>query len=136
MAKYTIEAVEGIGDAYGKKLRAHGISNTDLFLAASRTKALRKELSKKTGIDERNILKWANHVDLFRIKGIGPQNAELLEAAGVDTVKELSKRKADSLYKKLEETNAAKKLVRRIPFLSVVTRWIETAKTLPGGLSY
>lgn len=136
MANYSVESVEGIGEVYGKKLREQGIKNTDQLLSATRTKAFRKELAEKTGISEDLILKFANHVDLFRVNGIGSQYAEILEAAGVDTVKELATRKPENLVKKMEEVNAVKKLVRRTPCLKVVTKWVESAKTLPRGLEY
>ncbi len=136
MANYSVETVEGIGEVYGKKLREQGIKNTDQLLSATRTKAFRKELAEKTGIKEDLILKFANHVDLFRVDGIGPQSAEILEAAGVDTVKELATRKPENLVKKMEEVNAVKKLVRRVPYLKVVTKWVESAKTLPRSLEY
>lgn len=136
MANYSVETVEGIGEVYGKKLREQGIKNTDQLLSATRTKAFRKELAEKTGIKEDLILKFANHVDLFRVNGIGPQSAEILEAAGVDTVKELATRKPENLVKKMEEVNAAKRLVRRVPYLKVVTKWVESAKTLPRSLEY
>lgn len=136
MANYSVESVEGIGEVYGKRLREQGIKNTDQLLSATRTKAFRKELAEKTGISEDLILKFANHVDLFRVDGIGSQYAEILEAAGVDTVKELATRKPENLVKKMEEVNAVKKLVRRTPGLKVVTKWVESAKTLPRGLEY
>ncbi len=136
MANYSVESVEGIGEVYGKKLREQGIKNTDQLLSATRTKAFRKELAEKTGISEDLILKFANHVDLFRVDGIGSQYAEILEAAGVDTVKELATRKPENLVKKMEEVNAVQKLVRRTPCLKVVTKWVESAKTLPRGLEY
>ena len=136
MAKYNIEAVEGIGEAYGKKLREQGVTDTDKLLAAARTKAFRKDLAQKTGIDEALILKFANHVDLFRVQGVGPQYAELLEASGVDTVKELANRKPENLVKKMEEVNEEKHLVRRTPVLKSVTKWVDSAKALPRGLEY
>lgn len=136
MANYKIEEIEGIGPAFGEKLRAAGITSTDKLFAACHTKKQRKELAEQTGIDEAKILKWANMSDLFRIKGVGSEYAELLEAAGVDTVKELAQRKADNLTAKMEEVNAAKKLVRRTPVLKNVEGWIAQAKELPRGLEY
>lgn len=136
MANYDIEAIEGIGSSYGKKLREAGIKNTDALLSATRTKAFRKELAHKSGISEELILRFANHVDLFRVNGVGPQYAELLEASGVDTVRELSQRRADNLTAKMEEVNAHKQIVRRVPSSKVVTKWIESAKALPRGIEY
>ncbi|MDO4779420.1 MAG: DUF4332 domain-containing protein [Bacteroides sp.] len=136
MANYKIEEIEGIGPAYGEKLRKIGITSTDKLLEACLTKKQRKEVSEKTGLDEAKILKWANMTDLFRIKGVGSEYAELLEAAGVDTVKELAQRKADNLTAKMEEVNAQKKLVRRTPALKSVESWVAQAKQLPRKLEY
>lgn len=136
MANYKIEEIEGIGPAYGEKLRAAGINTTDKLFKACTTKKQRQQLAETTGIEEARILKWANMVDLFRVKGIGAQYAELLEAAGVDTVKELAQRKAENLTAKMEEVNAEKKLVRLTPALKSVQNWVAQAKELPRGLEY
>ena len=96
MANYKVIEVEGIGPVMAGKLNDAGINMTDQLLQACKTKANRKALAEKSGIDEAKILKFANMVDLFRIKGVGSEYAELLEAAGVDTVKELATRKAEN----------------------------------------
>lgn len=88
MANYKIEDIEGIGPAYGEKLRNAGVTDTDGLLAACKTAAQRKELAEKADISEKLILEWANHADLYRVKGIGSEYADLLEEAGVDTVPE------------------------------------------------
>lgn len=121
---------------YGEKLSAAGINTTDKLLAACKTKKQRKELAAKTGIEEAKILKWTNMVDLFRIKGVGSEYAELLEAAGVDTVKELAHRKPENLTAKMEEVNAEKNLVRRTPALKNVESWVAQAKERPAGIEY
>ncbi|MDO4695643.1 DUF4332 domain-containing protein [Porphyromonas sp.] len=136
MANYKIEEIEGIGPVLGKKFRAAGITSTDALLKACTTKKNRKELAEKVGINEAQVLKFANQVDLFRIKGVGSEYAELLEAAGVDTVKELAQRKPENLCEKMAEVNEKKKLVRRVPPLKSVQNWIEQAKTLPRALEY
>lgn len=136
MAQYKIEDVEGIGPAYGEKLRAAGISNTDQLLVAGKTKKGRVELAEKTGISESLILKWVNMVDLYRVKGIGSEFSELLEASGVDTVKELKHRVPANLTQKMVEVNTQKKLTRRVPTQAVVAEWIEQAKTLPAAVEY
>ena len=130
MANYPIEDVEGIGPTYGEKLRGAGINDTDGLLKAAATKKDRKALAEKTELSETNILKWANMVDLYRIKGVGSEFAELLEAAGVDTVPELAQRRPDNLAAKMAEVNEAKKLTRRVPTEAEVTKWVEEAKTL------
>ena len=136
MANYKIEEIEGIGVALGKKFRDVGITTTDALFKACVTKKQRKELAEKAGVEEAKVLKFANHVDLFRVKGIGSEYADLLEAAGVDTVKELATRNAENLVKKMTEVNEAKKLVRRVPPLKSVEGWVEQAKALPRGLEY
>jgi len=136
MANYKIEDVEGIGPSYGEKLRKAGIENTDQMLTAGKTKKDRTELAKQTGISEALILKWVNMVDLYRIKGIGSEFSELLEASGVDTVKELKHRIPSNLIKKMTEVNEQKKLTRRVPTEAMVTDWIEQAKQMPAMVEY
>lgn len=136
MANYKIEEVEGIGPVMGEKLRNVGINTTDKLLDNVKTKAQRKSLAEQTEISEKLILRFANMVDLFRITGVGQEYAELLEAAGVDTVPELAQRRADNLCAKMEEVNEQKKLTRRTPSLKEVTKWVEEAKTLPRVLEY
>lgn len=136
MANKKIEEVEGIGPAIGEKLRAAGVIMTDDLLSQGKTTKQRAELAGKSGLSEKQILKFANMVDLFRIKGVGAEFAELLEAAGVDTVPELAQRKAENLTTKMEEVNAVKKLCRRTPSLKEVTDWVSQAKELPRMLEY
>jgi predicted flap endonuclease-1-like 5' DNA nuclease len=128
--------IEGIGESYEVKLREAGITSVEGLLTACATKKNRVDLVAKTGITEKLILKWANHADLIRIKGIGGEYAELLEAAGVDTVPELSKRKPDNLLAKMTEVNEAKKLVRKMPVKKQVEDWIQQAAKLPRALQY
>lgn len=136
MANYKIEEIEGIGPALGEKLRSAGVTNTDKMLANAKTKSQRQKLAEATGISEQKILKFANMADLFRITGVGQEFAELLEAAGVDTVPELARRNAENLFAKMEEVNEEKKLTRRTPSLKEVEKWIEEAGDLPRALEY
>jgi predicted flap endonuclease-1-like 5' DNA nuclease len=133
---YKVIDIEGVGAAYAEKLTAAGLTTTAQLLAKCTTPSGRKALAEETGISDKLILKWANHADLFRVKGVGPQFAELLEAAGVDTVKELAHRKAENLAAKMAEVNAEKKLVRRVPVVSEVQKMVDFAKELPGVLTY
>lgn len=132
----NIATIEGIGPVYAEKLIAAGIKTVEAYLEATKDPKGRKALAEATGIDDTRILKWANMADLFRIKGVGEEYSELLEAAGVDTVKELKHRNAENLHAKMEEVNAVKKLVRQTPSLNAVTDWIEQAKSLPAVLTY
>lgn len=134
MAK--LEDVEGIGATYAEKLRQAGVRSTDAFLKRAATPKGRKELAEASGISEKLILEWANHLDLYRIKGVGSEYSDLLEEAGVDTVVELAQRNPENLYQKLVEVNNAKKLVRKMPVQSQVADWIEQAKKLPRVLEY
>ncbi len=128
--------VEGIGPVYAQKLTDAGIVTTEVLLEKGAAPKGRKEIAEKTGIGDALILKWVNRVDLSRIKGIGSEFADLLEAAGVDTVPELAKRVPANLAKKLEEVNTAKKLTRKLPTAAQVTDWVEQAKKLPRAITY
>ncbi|HMO39967.1 MAG TPA: DUF4332 domain-containing protein [Saprospiraceae bacterium] len=136
MANYKIEEIEGIGPVMGEKLRAAGVKTTDALLENTKTKKQRQDLAEATGISEKLILRFANMADLFRINGVGQEFAELLEAAGVDTVPELAQRRPDNLTAKMEEVNAEKKLTRRTPSLKEVEKWVAEAKELPRALEY
>lgn len=133
---YKVEQIEGVGAAYAEKLNEAGVKTTEELLAKCGTKAGRAELAEATGISEKLILKWTNHADLFRINGIAGQFAELLEAAGVDTVKELKHRVPANLHAKLVEVNAEKNLCNRVPSLPELEKMVEQAKELPAAISY
>ncbi|NIO41263.1 MAG: DUF4332 domain-containing protein [Burkholderiales bacterium] len=135
MAK-SIESIEGIGPKFGAALRNAGVSTVEGLLKAGADKKSRVALAEKTGISEGRILKCVNMADLFRINGVASQYAELLECAGVDTVKELKHRNAENLAAKMAEVNEEKKLVRRPPSAAVVSDWVAQAKKLPAAVSY
>lgn len=133
---YKIAEIEGIGDAYAAKLQEAGIKTTEDLLNKCATTAGRKNLAEETGISPKLILKWTNHADLFRIKGVAGQFAELLEAAGVDTVKEFRHRVAANLYPKLVEVNEEKNLCNRVPSVAEIEKMIAQAKELEPIISY
>jgi predicted flap endonuclease-1-like 5' DNA nuclease len=135
MATKVID-IEGVGPAYAAKLAAAGVKTTEELLARAGGEKGRVELAATTGIAEGLLLKWVNHSDLMRVNGIGPQYAELLEAAGVDTVKELRNRNAGNLAAKLSEVNAARNLSGAAPTLTMVTSWIAAARTLDPRVSH
>ena len=134
MTKLT--TVEGIGEVYSQKLAEAGIQTTEQLLEQGASPAGRKAIVEKTDISAKLILKWINRVDLFRIKGVSEEYADLLEIAGVDTVPELAQRNAENLYQKLVEANQEKNLVRRLPSQAAVSDWIEQAKQLPRAINY
>ena len=134
----SIETIEGIGAKYAKILRKSNIASTKALLDRGATKKGRKELATETKIDETLILKWCNMADLMRVKGVAEEYSELLEVAGVDTVKELRKRKAANLHTAMAEANAKrkKKLVRQVPGLKQVENWVAHAKELDPVMKY
>ncbi len=134
MAK--IDDIEGIGAAFGAKLKEAGVVTVDGLLKLGSSPAGRKQLEDKTGIRHDLILKWVNHADLYRIKGIGAEYSDLLECAGVDTVAELAHRNPENLFAMLETTNKERDLVRRLPTQKQVAAWVAEAKTLPKVVTY
>lgn len=133
---YKIEQVEGIGPVYAEKLAAVGIKTTEDLLAQCASAAGRKKVEETTEISHKLILKWTNHADLFRINGIAGQFAELLEAAGVDTVKEFRHRVPANLQPKLVEVNNEKNLCNRVPSVSELEKMIAQAKELEPLITY
>ena len=134
--KVPIETIEGIGPTYGVKLKENGIHYVSDLLDCGASRKGRDELVEKTGISHTLILKWVNMADLMRISGIGEEYSELLEYAGVDTVKELRNRNPEHLYQAMVEANQTRKLVRRTPYLSEVQSWVEQAKHLDPVMTY
>lgn len=130
MSDYPIEAVEGIGPSYGNKLEEAGIKTTAAFLDKCASKKGRQAVAEETGISEKLILTWANLADLMRINGVGPQFAELLEASGVDTVKELAQRNPVNLAAKMKGVNDEKNLAKAEPSSSMVAQWVAEADTM------
>jgi predicted flap endonuclease-1-like 5' DNA nuclease len=128
--------VEGIGAVYAEKLKGAGIATTEALLKEGATPAGRKKIEKATGIGHSLILRWINHVDLFRVKGVQKQYAELLEAAGVDSIPELAQRDPAHLHPKMVSVNEQKKLVRKLPTPDQVAEWVKQAKSLPRVISY
>jgi len=133
---YPIIDIEGIGPKYTKMLKKVGISQTKHLLARGASKQSRKELARESGCTEAQILKWTNMADLMRIRGVAEEYSELLEAAGVDTVKELRTRKPDNLHEKMSEVNAKKKLVRQLPGPKQIAKWVGHAKKLKPVMTY
>jgi predicted flap endonuclease-1-like 5' DNA nuclease len=131
-----LTAIEGVGATYAEQLKAAGVGTTKALLEAGGSPSGRKDIAAKTGIAEGQILKWVNHVDLFRISGVSEEYADLLEAAGVDTVVELAQRNAANLHGQVVQVNGEKQLVRQVPAESQVGGWIEQAKGLPRLVTY
>jgi len=126
----SIDAIEGIGHKYATKMRKARVRTTEALLKKAATKRGRKQLADATGLPERQILDWVNRADLMRIKGVGEEYSDLLEASGVDTVRELRRRNAANLRTAMIEINDKKSLVRRLPTEGMVQRWVDNAKEL------
>ena len=134
MTKLT--SIEGIGAPYAAKLKAAGVGTVEALLEAGATPQGRQELEEATGIVRASILEWVNLADLMRIKGVGEEYSDLLEEAGVDTVKELRNRNPDNLHAALVKANEEKQLTRRLPTRNQVASWIEQARALPPKVTY
>jgi predicted flap endonuclease-1-like 5' DNA nuclease len=132
----SIDAIEGIGPRNATKLRKVGVRTTEALLKTAASKKGRKELAATSGIGEKSILEWVNRADLMRVKGVGEEYSDLLEAAGVDTVKELRNRNPKNLLKAMVDVNDKKRLVRRLPTESMVERWVAAAKKLDPMVTY
>ncbi len=127
----SLTTIEGIGPVFEEKLNAAGITSCEELLTRGATKQGREDIVNASGIDASRILRFVNHADLCRIKGVGGEYSELLEAAGVDSVPELAQRNAANLAAKMAEVNEAKSLVRQVPSETSVAGWVEEAKSLP-----
>ena len=128
--------IEGIGGKYAAALEAAGVETVESLLEQGGAPDGRAKIAEKAGLTPQQVLEWVNRADLMRVKGIGSEYADLLEAAGVDTVKELATRRADNLHARLEEVNTAKSLVRRTPSANEVETWVTEAKGLPAKVTY
>jgi len=131
-----IQDIEGIGATYAEKLKSAGIQTTGDMLKKGGTSRGRAELAAAAGLTDTQILEWVYRADLYRIKGVGSEYADLLEAAGVDTVAELAQRSAENLAERLRAVNAEKQKVRRRPGVQQVGKWIKQAKSLPKAVEY
>lgn len=132
----SIDAIEGLGVKSATRLRKARIRTTEALLKRAATRTGRRQLSDETGFTTQQILEWVNRADLFRVKGIGSEYSDLLEAAGVDTVKELRTRNAANLTDRMAVVNRKKRLVRRLPTESMVSGWISSAKRLEPVVKY
>lgn len=128
--------IEGIGSQYAAKLKAVGVGSTARLLKVAAHRQGRQDLSEQSGVSEGLLLEWVNLADLMRIKGIGPEFSDLLEEAGVDTVKELRNRRPEALHQAMIEINRKRRLVRRVPGRSEVERWVSEAKSLKPVVTY
>jgi hypothetical protein len=133
---YPLTDIEGIDADVVAILKTVGIRSTERLLEAASTVKARKILAIKTGFDEKQLLCWANVADRMRVRGISKEYSGLLQAAGVDTVKELKYRNPANLAKAMADANRKHKMVRLLPSEKVIERWIGHARTLPLKITY
>ncbi|MGD8207410.1 MAG: DUF4332 domain-containing protein [Thiohalocapsa sp.] len=131
-----IKDLKGMTDAIAETLKARQIADNEQLVEAAAAPAQRKELATACGCDPKEILELANRADLARVKGVSGVYSDLLEQAGVDTVKELATRKPENLHAKIAETNDAIRLTERPPTTAQVEDWVAQAKALPKTLTY
>lgn len=126
----SIDSIAGIGHRNATKLRKARVRTTEALLKAASTRSGRRALARRTGLPEKSLLGWVNRAELMRIKGIGSEYADLLEAAGVDTVRELRRRNPVRLLETMTDLNLRRRLVRRLPTEGMVAGWVESAKEI------
>ncbi len=132
----SISTIEGLNHRQATRLRKARVRTTEALLRTAATRKGRRDLGDTTGMAERLILTWVNRADLMRVKGVGEEYSDLLEAAGVDTIKELRRRNPRNLLDTMIEVNNKQRLVRRLPTEVMVTRWVDHAKTLDPIVKY
>lgn len=132
----SIDAIEGIGHRNATKLRKARVRTTEALLKTASTRTGRRRLASRTNLPEKSILQWVNRADLMRVKGVGSEYSDLLEAAGVDTIKELRRRNPANLLDTMVEINQRRRLVRRLPTESMVSGWVDAAKDIEPLVAY
>src|SRR5262245_16145182 len=132
----NIAEIEGVGTGFAQKLESAGLKTVEALLERGASPAGRQKIAESAGVSPKLVLRWVNHADLFRLKGVAGEMAELLESAGVDSVPELATRRADNLRERMVSVNEARKLVRQVPTSQQVQGWIEQARHLPRVVQY
>ncbi len=136
MPYHPITDIRAIGADVAASLKSEGIRTTVGLLRSAKTPKQRLRIADKIGADKEHVLDWVTAADRMRIRGVGWEYAELLRAAGVKTANELKYRNPQNLVEKMTEANGRRRLVRLLPSLNTVKRWIENAKKLPPVVRY
>ncbi len=132
----SIDTIEGIGHKQATSLRKARLRTVEALLKKGSTRKGRRDVAASTGISGKLILEWVNRADLMRVRGVGEEYSDLLEAAGVDTVKELRRRNPTNLLIAMVAINTKSLLVRRLPTETMVQRWVEHAGELDTIVTY
>jgi hypothetical protein len=133
---YPIKDIQAIGADAAQILKSEGIRTTVGLLRSGKTPKQRLKIAEKIGIDDEHVLSWVTAADRMRVKGVGWEYAQLLLAVGVKTAKELKYRNPQKLVDQMAEANTKRKLVRVLPSVSMVSRWIDSAKKLSPLIRY
>lgn len=133
---YPITEIRGIGADTAALLKSEGIRTTVGLLRLAKTPKQRLKIADRIGADDKLVLDWVTAADRMRVKGVGWEYSELLRAAGVKTAKELKYRNPQKLVDQMTNANTRRRLVRLLPTVSMVERWIESAKKLPPAIRY
>lgn len=126
----SISVIDSMDQRDATKLRKAGVRTTGALLKVAATRTGRRRLAKSAGLSESDILAWVNRADLMRIKGVGSEYADLMEAAGVDTIRELRRRNPERLLAVMTDLNLRRRLIRRLPTNGMVAGWIEAANEI------
>lgn len=124
----SIGQIEGLDLKSATKLRKAGVRTTEGLLKVAATKRQRLELAERAAVDADALLGWVQRADLMRIKGIGGEYADLLDAVGVSTIRALRRRNPLALTAAIAEINDRKRIVRRLPTDTMVVQWVALAK--------
>ena len=133
---YPLTDIDGIDRETATVLKSAGIRSSKSLLDAAATASGRKILAGRTGLPEKQLLKWANLANFMSLRGVSREYADLLQKSGVDTVKELKYRNPAKLVEAMAAANRSRKLVRVLPSEKRVVRWIDDAKKLPPKITY
>jgi predicted flap endonuclease-1-like 5' DNA nuclease len=133
---YSIKDLKDVSAGLAAKLQEVGVGTTEQLLEKAGSSAGRKQLADEIGASASQLLTWVNEADLMRVPGIAEGFSQLLEAAGVDTVKELATRNAENLTAKIADVNEQLNLAGRVPNQDQVAAWIAAAKDLVPKVSH
>jgi len=130
-----IDQVAGVEQKAATRLRKVGVRTSKGLIEQASTRRGRTELSKSTGVTPKDLQLWVHHADLLRVRGVGAEYADLLVAAGVDTLRDLRRRNPTALLAKIIGLNGSERVVSRLPTESMVENWITSAVDLEPSIS-
>ncbi len=128
---YDIQEIEGIGPAYGRKLRSMGVESTlDLIELFKKNNHRIDRAAQDMRVKPEAITAWISMADLMRLPGINSQCAELLQTIGISSAIELSITNAHSIHNEMLKFNQKYPVCPEVPSVEKITTWILSAKNL------